>query len=207
MMRRATSYCDGDGILTRNLRQMSQMDRDLAAEIGEPDPSPGGGSSESSTHEIAAEIGKPQADPSDGDSSSTHVTYSPSDLRQWWGRQRGEEMGILACWDVHPAERLYDDELAAKLTRKKGDSEPISMDVLRQTDFQQLILWFAFGFRPAKETFSEKRQYLKSMLGGAISLEDACGAVERFLHGLKPVTVRHAEDKWCLQPAAMRRLC
>jgi hypothetical protein len=101
-------------------------------------------------------------------------------------------MGIMACWDVHPAERLYDDELAAKLGTE-GDSEPVSMDVLRQTDFQQLILWFAFGFRPAKETFSEKKKCLKHMLGGAISLEDACGAVERFLHGLKPVAIRNAQ--------------
>ena len=114
-------------------------------------------------------------------------------------------MGILACWDVDPAERLYDPELAAKL--KKGDSEPISMDVLRQTDFQQLILWFAFAFRPAKETFSEKKKCLTAMLKDAESVEDACGAVDRFLHGLKPVSVRPEQDERCRQPAALRRLC
>jgi hypothetical protein len=115
-------------------------------------------------------------------------------------------MGILACWDVQLDQRLYDDELAAKLGTK-GNSEPISMDVLRQTDFQQLILWFAFGFRPAKETFSEKKQYLKGLLEGAISVEEQCWAVERFLHGLKPRALRNEEDKWCRQPAAMRRAC
>jgi hypothetical protein len=81
------------------------------------------------------------------------------------------------------------------------------MDVLRQTDFQQLILWFAFGFRPAKETFSEKKQYLKGLLEGATSVEEQCWAVERFMHGLKPRALRNEEDKWCRQPAAMRRAC
>ena len=180
MMRRGTS-CVDDGILARNLRPMSQTERDLAAEIGEPEPS-------------------------GGDSSSVRDAYGLTDARQWLARQKGKEMGILACWDVQLDQRLYNDELAAKLGTK-GNSEPISMDVLRQTDFQQLILWFAFGFRPAKETFSEKKQYLKGLLEGAISVEEQCCAVERFLHGLKPRALRTEEDKWCRQPAAMRRAC
>jgi hypothetical protein len=187
MMRRAESFVE-NGILVRNLRQMNQEDRDrlLAAEIGEPEPS-------------------------GGDSSSVRDAYGLTDARQWLGRQKGKKMGILACWDVQLDQRLYDDELAAKLGTE-GDSEPISMDVLRQTDFQQLILWFAFGLRitnrtAREETFSEKKKCLRQMLGAAESVEDACEAMERFLHGLKPRALRNEEDKWCRQPAAMRRAC
>jgi len=185
MMRRAESFVE-NGILVRNLRQMNQEDRDrlLAAEIGEPEPS-------------------------GGDASSAHVAYGLADARQWMARQRGKAMGIMACWDVHPAERLYDDELAAKL-ETAGELGPIPMDLLRQTDFQQVILWFAFGFRPARETFSEKKTHLKRMLEENVSsAEDLFQAVERFLHGLKPGQDSKRQDQagWCRQPAAMRRVC
>jgi hypothetical protein len=192
MMRRSSSYRDVDAsghrIYRRNLRQMSQTDRDQlkAAEIGEPEPS-GGDSSE----------------------PSTHVAYNLTDARQWWERQKGQEMGILACWDVKLAELLYDDELAETLKTMDG---PSLMTVLRQSDFQQLILWFAFGLRitnrtAREETFSEKKKCLRQMLGAAESVEDACEAMERFLHGLKPRALRNEADKWCGQPAAMRRAC
>ena len=193
MMRRSTSsYPDGDGhaILRRNLRQMSQTDRDqlLAAEIGEPGPSGG-----------------------DSPEPSTHVAYNLTDARQWWEGQKGEEMGIMAFWDVKLAELLYDDQLANPEKLKKMDG-PSLMDVLRQTDFQQLILWFAFGLRitlrtTKEETFSEKKQCLRGMLEAAQSVEDACEAMDGFLHGLKPRAMRKEEDKRCGQPAAMRRVC
>jgi hypothetical protein len=198
LLRRGTSHLVSEGngsVLGMNTRRAKRLLKKMEEEQLLLD--------EAATDEQGPSVG----------AETDHVNFSLSDVRRWLERQVGTGMGVLECWEVGPAALVYDRDLAEDLSQVKPAVDAASlMDMLRRSDLQQLMLWLAFGFSTPDENFSVKMQHLRALLDSeeAVTLDGACMAIERFLHGETPRrgAPRTADRKpRCRQPGAMRRLC
>ena len=149
---------------------------------------------------------------SSSEEASAWRSWSDSNVRKWLAGENKKGMALLGRYEGDP-NHLFIDEDFAKAINDAEDAFSL-MDVLRQTDVHQLILWLAGGFRaqaPEKQSFCN----MKTMLFGADgvlkkpSMEDACAAMATFLHGLTPLRDMPHRNKElsCHQPEALKRLC
>jgi hypothetical protein len=148
--------------------------------------------------------------PSAGASALAVVVHATSDsnLREWNARTRGTNVGLLGDLRFDAEQAFMSDDLARQF---KEDGTPVDMDMMREADVQQVILWLISTIRGVRnETFTTMKKYLTEVLDSKKSMVEVCQSMQNFLQGRAPLgrEFRGEQESGlkCNQPAALLRL-
>jgi hypothetical protein len=121
----------------------------------------------------AAQRGDQDTDADPGQATAAFKEWSDSDLRKWSKDQRGRCMGVLGRWNAKFEDLVADDYLIADL--KAATKVDHIMELLRQTDVHQMMVWLVCELREAScagETWAKRRKRLGYVLQKCDSMED-----------------------------------